>query len=351
MAAKSVNGLGDQSAFFSIHFLKTMKRPYSLRPALLSRTLVLALAASACGTALAEETGSTVEKCSKNLGSIAVSEPQTLNMFSNYGLGSPVSVLRLMIQQSGCFAVLERGVAMKNIQQERALAANGELQGGSNIGKGQLQGADFVMTPNVLFNANTGGIGGAVAGLGRGLFGGALGVLAGGLKFKEAQTSLMIADVRSGIQVAAEEGVAKKTDFSLGGWGYGAGAFASAGGYTSTPEGKMIAASLLDNYNKIVIAIRDKPSLVQTTNVASVVNANASTKAGVPINAGDLVMPRINNVRIFTDASTSSKVIGTVQKGEELISSGEESNGFIKVDSAKLSGWVQKTMVAPVRGA
>jgi curli biogenesis system outer membrane secretion channel CsgG len=230
----------------------------------------------------AQEAGSDVEKCNKKLGTIAVSEPRDgLSNLSRYGLGSPNTLLRMMIQQSGCFDVLERGQAFSDLQRERALAGNGELMEGSNVGKGQLQAADFVLTPGVQFAENTGGVGGAVAGLfgmARGVLG-QIGGLAGGVKFKEAQTAILIADIRSGIQVASAEGTAKKTDFNIGGWGYGAGAFASAGGYTRTPEGKVVAASFLDNFNKIVTQIRDQPSLVRSSSAASQQNAANSTKA------------------------------------------------------------------------
>lgn len=303
--------------------------------------------------ASAEDVAPNVEKCSRNLGSIAVSEAQGYgaSQLSSYGLGSPVALLRLMIQQSGCFAVVERGVAMQNLQQERALAQNGEMRSGSNIGKGQMQAADFVMTPNIQFAQNTGGMGGALASWGHGLLG-KVGALAGGLKFKEAQTSLIIADVRSSIQIAAAEGAAKKTDFAVSGWSWGGGTAGALGGYTNTPEGKVIAASLLDNYNKIVIAIRDQASLVRTGNESSNANAAASTQAGAPVNAGDMLYPRINNVRIFAQANASSKVVGTVQKNEELIASGEVSGGFVKIDSANISGgWVQRTLISSQSGA
>jgi hypothetical protein len=214
-----------------------------------------------------------------------------------------------------------------------------------------MQAADFVMTPNIQFAQNTGGVGGALASWGGGLLG-KVGALAGGLKFKEAQTSLIIADVRSSIQIAAAEGTAKKTDFAISGWSWGGGSLGALGGYTKTPEGKVIAASLLDNYNKIVLSIRDQESLVRTSNESSNVNANASTQAGAPVNAGDMVYPRINNVRIFAQPSASSKVIGTVQKNEELIASGEVSSGFVKVDSANISGgWVQRTLISSQSGA
>jgi Curli production assembly/transport component CsgG len=223
-----------------------------------------------------------VEKCPKELGSLAVAEPQdhVLAGLRQYKLGSPALMLRLLAQESGCFAVVERGVAMRNLQQERALASSGQLQADSNVGGGQMQAADFVMTAAVQFSADTGGVGGAVGGLLNRVPGlGALSGLAGGVSFKEAETTLLVADVRSGIQVASAEGKASKMNFSLGGWGWGGLGWATGGGYSKTPEGKLIAASLLDNFNKIVQTIRDKPSLIRSTSQASQQNAAQSIRA------------------------------------------------------------------------
>src|SRR6185437_12608308 len=290
----------------------------------------------------------TVEKCGHKLGTIAVHEPQSdvLARLSGYGLSSPIPLLRIMIQESGCFDVVERGVAMQNIQQERQFGAQDELQSGSNMGKGQMQAADFVMTANAQFAQNTGGVNGSVLGLlGHGL--GRLGALSGGLKFKEAHTSLLISDVRSSLQVAAAEGSAKATDFSLSGWGVGGGAFGSLGGYTNTPEGKVIAAGLLDNYNHIVIDIRDKPQLIQSTSESSKANAANSVQAGAPIRAGDVYRAKINKVRVYKNADSTSKVVATLSKQDELIPSGEETNGYVKVDSSEFyGGWVQKTLIS-----
>ncbi len=229
--------------------------------------------------------GGTVEKCSKILGTLAVHEgsPEMINNLGRYSLGSPTTMLRMMVQESGCFTVLERGAAMKSLQAERNLSGSGMLQEGSNVGAGQLVAADFVMTPAVQFAADTGGVGGAVSNLFSrvaGPLGSVIGGVAGGVKFKEAETTLLVADVRSGIQVASAEGKASKMDFSLSGWGWGpAMGWASAGGYTKTPEGKLIAASMLENYNEIVKKVRDKTSLVQATSQASKVNAAASVQA------------------------------------------------------------------------
>ena len=309
----------------------------------LSAVLPLVVAA---GAALADNTQQP-EKCSHKLGVLAVAEPHSgWGYLAQYQLGSPEQLLRMMVQQSGCFDVVERGVGMQNIQQERALADSGDLRGESNVGKGQMQAADFVMTPAVQIAANnTGGVGGALAGGLLNRFG--LGGVAGGLKFKEASTSLVIADVRSSIQVASAEGKATKTDFDVGGWGWTGAAFGAASGYTNTPEGKVIAASLMDNWNNIVRTIRDNPSLIKTHSDAGDVNAANSTRAGAPQKAGEVLMARISNVKVYAGPSRDSKVVATLTKTDELIASGDQKNGFVQVDSSNFSGWVQKTLVGP----
>ena len=82
------------------------------------------------------------------------------------------------------------------------------------------------------------------------------GMAAGGLKFKEAQTSMLVADARSGVQVASAEGRTKKADLSLGGALFGGGGGGGVGGYGNTNEGKIIAAAFLDNYAKIVQVVK-----------------------------------------------------------------------------------------------
>jgi curli biogenesis system outer membrane secretion channel CsgG len=298
------------------------------------------------------EEATKVETCAKKFGTLAVADPRSgLGVLQQYGLGSPSALLRMMVQQSGCFDVVERGVAMQNLQQERALMQQGELRADSNIGQGQMQVADFVMTPDVQIpTSTTGGLGGALSGLGKlAGIGGVLGGVAGGLKFKEASTSLLIADVRSGIQVAGEQGKASKTDFSLGGFSIGA-VGGGLGGYTSSPEGKVVAASLLDNYNQIVVAIRDKATLIQTTTPEAAANAQASTRAEAPQPAGQLLAAKIANVKVYAEPSRESAVVATLQRTEELVASGEVKNGFVRIDAANFSGWVQRTMVAAVPG-
>jgi curli biogenesis system outer membrane secretion channel CsgG len=278
-----------------------------------------------------------------------VAEPQNhyLAGLQHYGLGSPSIMLRLMVQESGCFAVVERGVAMQNLQQERALAAGGQLQADSNIGGGQMQGADFVMTPAVQFSGETGGVGGAIGGL-LGRAGGALGALgglAGGVKFKEAETSLLIADVRSSIQVASAEGKASKMNFSLGGWGWGGLGWAAGGGYSKTPEGKLIAASLLDNYNKIVLAIRDKPSLIRQTSQSSQNNAAQSIRAtgpGAPAAPAAARAPAVAPAAMPPQAQGTALPAGLFGAYSGQLAGGEQGNFSIVVSpTGQVSGFGQ----------
>jgi hypothetical protein len=291
-----------------------------------------------------------LEKCDAPKGTIAVVEPQShiLAALGRYGLSSPVGVIRMVIQQSNCFQVVERGVGMQNMMQERALAAGGQMQSDQNIGKGQMVTADFILTPAVVFNeSNAGGVGGALGGL-MGRFGGAgavVGAIAGGLKFKEAQTSMLMADTRSGIQVAAAEGSAKATDFALGGAMFGSGGGAALGGYSNTNEGKVIAASFLDNWNNIVRSVRNNPSLIQAkagpaaqANAANSVQANAA-------NAGDVMMAKIAGVKVLKGPADSAGELMALSKTDEVLFLGEERNGFVKVTSPKGDGWVKKVLL------
>jgi hypothetical protein len=78
---------------------------------------------------------SDLEHCDRPMGAMAVAEPQDYvsQALSRYQLGSPVGLIRLMIQQSNCFIVVERGMGMRNMMQERALAQSGQLRQGSTI--------------------------------------------------------------------------------------------------------------------------------------------------------------------------------------------------------------------------
>jgi hypothetical protein len=113
--------------------------------------------------------------------------------------------------------------------------------------------ADYTMSPTINFSEKgTGAIGGLLGGA----LGGVAGVVAGGLKANEASTTLLLIDNRSGVQLSAAQGSAKNYDIA----GFGGGFFggvAGLGGYTNTPEGKIITASFMDSFNQMVRALRN----------------------------------------------------------------------------------------------
>lgn len=287
-----------------------------------------------------------IEKCATPYGTLAVNEPtdEVLQWLRGYQLGSPSALIRLYAQESNCFIVVERGRGMENLQQERQLGAAGELQTGSNMGKGQIVAADFVLTPYVQFSdSNAGGVGGAVGGISR-----RLGVgVAGGLKFKEAQTSITVSSTRTGVQVASAEGKARQRDFSLGGLGIAGGLLAGAGAYSSTAEGKVIAASLLDNYNAIVAKVQGSSTLkpMSADRVAALTGGEAPAP-GAGFNEGDVVHSKIDGVKLMATASDASKVVATLKKTDELVVMGAAAGGYIKVLGAMGEGYVKTTLIA-----
>jgi len=288
--------------------------------------------------------GGNLEHCAAPMGAMAVVEPQdaVLVALTRYNLRSPVGLIRLMIQQSNCFIVVERGVGMSNMMQERALASGGELRQNSNMGGGQMVAADFLLTPNVVFSENNaGGVGGAVGGL----FGhkaAAVGAVAGGLKFKEAQTSMLVADARSGVQVAAAEGSTKKADLAAGGALFGGSAGGAVGGYGNTNEGKIIAAALMDNYNKIVTVVRNDPALQR--NVGSLKQeaaAGGAKKGGAVFDEGDVLMPKIAGVKMLAEPSDTAKALMTLGRADEVVVVGASKDGYVHVQGPTSSGWVK----------
>ena len=286
-----------------------------------------------------------LEKCQAPVGTLAVVEPQqlVLDALFGYGLESPTGVIRRMVQDSNCFIVVERGVAMERMAQERQLAQGGQLVGGSNVGGGQLQAADFFLTPDVLFSeGNAGGVGGAIGGL----FGRRLGVAAGGLKFKEAQTSILIAATRSGIQVAAAEGQARSTDFSAGALGFLGGVVGGFGGYSNTNEGRVIAASFLDNYNNVVESVRDNPNLPPLSPEEVRARVTGAEQAGGGFSEGDVVMAKIDNVDLLAAPVLGGAVLTKVMTSQPLVFLGAEEDGFIMVQSSEGAGWIMKVLVA-----
>jgi hypothetical protein len=199
-------------------------------------------------------------QCTAPIGTIALVESH-IPALAQFGLTSPVPVIRLLAAQSRCFNVVERGQALSRMTEERQLAAGGMLQAGSNVGQGQMVAADYYITPNVVFSeGNAGALGSALGGLIPGVGGVVASAVGGGLRFKEAQAVMMVTDTRSGVQVAVAEGRAQASDLG-GGLGLGSlQGLGSLGGYGNTNQGKVVTGAFLDAFNKLVVQIRAMPN-------------------------------------------------------------------------------------------
>jgi curli biogenesis system outer membrane secretion channel CsgG len=214
------------------------------------------VATGSAGGAVAQNANEQLERCDKTLGTLTIVEeanqPWVQQFTAEYRMQSTVPLLRMIIQQSNCFAIVERGQAMRNMQGERELMNAGELRKTSNFGKGQMVAADYTVTPSITFSQK--GTGGAGALLG-GRLGSVASLISGSMKSNEASTMLLLTDNRSGIQLAAAEGSARNWDFGLmaGFFNHG---LAGANGFSNTPQGKVLAASFMDSYNQLVKAVR-----------------------------------------------------------------------------------------------
>jgi curli biogenesis system outer membrane secretion channel CsgG len=208
--------------------------------------------------------------CTHKLGTVAIVPPDN-NWWGGMGLGSPDAVLKVLVMKSGCFGLVDRGRGLQSRNMERALADNGELQGGSNIGRGQVRAADYFIVPDIVSgnsNSGGGGVGGMLGGLGR-RFGGTVGAVAGGIDIrkKEANVTLTLVNARTTEQERLTEGYYRKTDISWGGGGglfWGGFADLGASGYTNTDIGQVIVLAYLDAYIKLVQqlgGLPDDPSM------------------------------------------------------------------------------------------
>ena len=203
-----------------------------------------------------------LERCDAPLGTVSLVENQTAGWYTiltnEYRLPPTANLLRLMVQQSNCFVVVERGAAgMRAMSRERDLMQSGEMRSGSNFGRGQMVASDYGLSPEIVFSeGNTRGLGGALGGIIGGRTGNVLGSVAGATRTREAATMLTLVDNRSGVQVSASQGSASKTDFGGMGALFGGSAGAGLGGYQNTPQGQVIAAAFMDAYNQMVRSLR-----------------------------------------------------------------------------------------------
>jgi curli biogenesis system outer membrane secretion channel CsgG len=271
-----------------------------------------------------------IPTCAKKLGTIAVYEPEN-RWWIDLKLESPEALLKTFVKRSGCFTLVDRGKGFSVAQQERELAGQGQLRGGSNVGKGQVKAADYVLVPDIV-NRNPDSGGANIGGLIGGLIGGGAGALVSHISINSstADVVLTVTNVRSSEQVAMQEGHGSKTDigFGLGGgwWGGSAGGL-GVSSYQNTQVGQVVALAYIDAYTKLV----DEMGATLVDNAATdAAQAVTVTKPG----------------RLYTLAGGKGKVVRALSVGMMLYPTGNKDGVWWEVaDEMGNKGWVSNLIL------
>lgn len=209
------------------------------------------------GPAGAHAASKDLARCTAPVATLALVENANgYTVQSQYNLpSSPVPLIRLLAQQSGCFRVVDRAAGLKATIKEQELKDAGIIRQNSTVSKGKGYEAQYTLTPSLTFSESKAG-GGIDAILAR------IPVLrnftgyAEKVSFKEAQVALLLTDNETTEQIAAATGAAKSTDLGVGGFVLGAAGGGFGAGWSNTNEAKVIVAAFLDAHNKLVAQVQ-----------------------------------------------------------------------------------------------
>ena len=266
-------------------------------------------------------------RCDRPLGRAAIQEPEN-RWWEGLGLSNPEALLKLFALKSGCLRIVDRNAGLAMHTQEGGLNGSGELQRGSNVGRGQVAAADYFIIPDIAgSNRNSGGSNlGAMAGS---FLPGGFGALAGSVRVKksEAHTLLTLEDARTTEQLYVAEGAAQKSDVSFGagsgGGGYAGFIGAAGGGYSDTDIGKVIGAAY---FNAFVDLVHYMQSQQPGSAAANAPVASQRTTAAVQLRAAPAV---------------SAKVVYTLQAGASVYPTGQRNGIWMEVDDENGNrGWM-----------
>jgi curli biogenesis system outer membrane secretion channel CsgG len=269
--------------------------------------------------------------CDRPLGRAAIQEPQN-RWWEGLGLDNPEALLKLFALKSGCLRIVDRNAGLAMHSQETGLNASGDLQRGSNVGRGQVAAADYFIIPDIAgSNSNSGGSNvGAAAGS---FLPGGFGALAGSLRVKksEAHTLITLEDARTTEQLYVAEGAAQKSDVSFGagggGGGYGGFIGVAGGGYSNTDIGKVIGAAYFNAFVDLVHYMQGQQPGAQA---AAAPAASQRTTA---------------DVKVYAAPSNTSKVVLSLHAGTTVYPTGQRNGIWMEVDDENGNrGWMPSTM-------
>lgn len=182
---------------------------------------------------------------------------------------SPLPLVRVLMQQSGCFRIVDRNSGLEQTIKEQDLKDKGVLRSDErgNVKKGRGIVAQYTVVPSLTFSEQDAGrnIGGILSAVGLDKVAG----LASQVKFKEAQVVLLLTDNETTEQLSSSTGSARTADLGIGGLAIGKTGGAAGLGWSNTNEGKVIAAAFLDAHNNLVtqaknLAAKALPEAVAT---------------------------------------------------------------------------------------
>ena len=268
-------------------------------------------------------------KCDRPLGVIAIQEPEK-QWWTELGLSSPESLIKLFASRSGCFRVVDRNAGLAMRSQERELAR------GSNIGRGQVIAADFFLVPDIA-NSNSNSGGSAIGAIAGSVIPGGFGALAGQLRTKksEAQVIITVVDARTTEQIYVAEGTAKKTDigFGVGGGAMGSTGFGAAagGGYSNTEIGKVITAAYFNAFIDLIHRAQD---------------GGLPTGEQASAAAGPAAMVATQSMPMRSGASPTASMVLNVPAGAVLYPTGGRNGVWMEVDDEHGNrGWVSSAFL------
>jgi curli biogenesis system outer membrane secretion channel CsgG len=272
-----------------------------------------------------------VPRCTQNLGTISIQDGDTHQGWRGMNLQPPAGLLRVVVQQSGCFTVVERGRGLDAAMRERELAGGGQLQRGSNVGGGQIRAADYVLLADVIAqdnNASGGGFGAALGGVVGGRLGGVIGGM--GVRSQTAQTTLTLANVRT-TESFATEGNAQNRNFTWGGIGFLGGGGAGLGGYTDTEIGRVVTIAFIDAYTQMI-------------NQLGVLDTSTTAAAAAPQRAY-----RTTQATPLRSRANGGQVMRNLPAGATVYPSGERDGMWWRVtDENENEGWVNNDFLEPL---
>lgn len=293
------------------------------------------LARPSSGQRLQEQTANDVPRCARKLGTVSIADGDDPSPWTQYSLAPPSKLLKVLVQRSGCFTLVDRGTGLNAAQRERDIGNGLGLQRRSNVGQGQVRAADYVLIAEIQgANSNVSG-NGAAAGIG-GLLGGRVGGLIGGMRSKkmEANTILSLTNVRTTETIATEEGYAAKNNLSIGGGGFFAIAGGVGGGYDNTEIGRIVTLSFIQAYSRMV------------NSLGLITPGSEGTAEAAPAKTFTAMGP----VTMRATAAAAGKLVRTLPAGAIVYPTGNKNGLWWEVaDENDNVGWVLNTKLAPSR--